>query len=244
MSKYCVTWIITLIVLLIGCSEQTPAIKKIETNEIQNESVAIVEQPSEDKKTDAVEKIIEFNLPTEQVLINLNQVPILKNYLSQIKSQTNAINNMELTRVDTTSRDSLYLLAFACQELSCSYLLLDTDQGNSFLLADMSNFSSVKTSPDQTKLLFQFMRNTSDQTWQKHKLAVFDIEKWESISLKSESNISLGVFSWPIQEIEWKDDSTVLATIPAVEEPTSQIITDWLKSDQVTREIALTLADN
>jgi len=108
----------------------------------------------------------------------------------------------------------------------------------------MATFSDVKTSPDQTKLLFQFTRNTSDQTWEKYKLIAFDTENWEPISLISQANISLNKFSWPIEEVEWQNDSTVIATIPAVEEPTSEIITKWLKSDQETRKIALTLADN
>ncbi len=240
-------FIIPIILFIItGCSSNdNPAIVKEEiTGDKEKKSVTLVEETREEDPESKQMKI-EFTLETEQLIIDLNQTPILKSYLSQINNKKKVIEQMTINKLDIATSKSLYILAFAESEGMHSYLLLDPDgEGRSYLLTDQANFLEIKQSPDGSKLLFNFERATEDQTWKTNKLIIMDLKKWQSISLINNDetvNLSVGEFKWPIFAFSWADDATVLLTLPLIEEPTTEELAQWFNSEQLTQQIPFSL---
>lgn len=239
MNKYYIILFLILSFLLAGCSEETPSIVKKDMSGNEEESVELVEQPS-DEDEDEVDMVIEFTLADEQIMIDLNQVPILKNFLAQIEHRQQAIDNMKLEKIDISSKDSLYLLKFSSNEDIGSYLLLDrTDQGSSFLLADLATLSDIVPSADASKLLFMFKRQNADQSWQTNKIMVIDVANFTPISLTNDKEIKTNTFSWPIESVSWQDDDSIIVNIPAIEEPSSELLNAWVETEKITQEIIL-----
>ncbi|MDC3416560.1 hypothetical protein [Aquibacillus salsiterrae] len=196
--------------LLAACSNETPAITKVESDETNKEqSPVLIEKEKESKSDEEVERSIEFNLPKEQVLINLDQVTILKQYLAGITNKRFEINQMQLSQV--LDFESLYLLRFSCRQDTCSYLLLDQDgDGRSFLLEDLTKLDKIQTSSDKEKLLFTFNRVEDEIENPSTKLLVMDLASWKPVPLVNEQfNGNLNTYQTNIANAEWKNDNTL-----------------------------------
>ncbi|MFB1051593.1 hypothetical protein [Paraliobacillus sp. JSM ZJ581] len=239
---------ISLILLITGCSsEDKPIIVKEEMTTPAQESATLVEETDE-KDPEESQMMIEFMLEEEQLTINLNKVPILKNYLSQIDNRKQAINEMEINKLDIQSPESIYLLGFAKSNQLYSYLLLDpTGEGHSFLLTDRANFIQVAQSLDNDKLVFNFERSVKDKPWKKNKLMILDLKNWgnKNLTNKEENiNITLDQFDWPVLAVDWVDDTTILATIPSIEQPSEEELLHWTNSEQQTKQVELSIINN
>lgn len=237
-------WILFFSIFLIGCAEETPAIVQKDVAGNEEESAILVEQTEDESRTEEVNTMIEFNLENEQIMIELSQVPILENYLVQIQDRQLALENMKLEKIDSSTKDSLYLLSFSIHEDIGSYLLLDrSDQGNSLLLADLATVSDIVPSPDGSKLLFVFNRQKPEKLWKTSKMVIIDVENFSPLSTTNEKDLIFSSFKWPIENISWQDNESILVNIPAIEEPTLESLDLWVESDKVTDQITLDIVE-
>lgn len=228
-----------------GCSSDSdPAIVKEEMTSPVEEGATLVEE-TDKKDTEETQMMIEFMLEEEQLTINLNKIPILKNYLAQIDDRKKEIDQMEINKLDIQSTESIYLLGFAKSNDLYSYLLLNpTDDGHSFLLADRAKLIKVLQSPDHNKLMFQFEREVNDQPWKLNKIMVLDLQSWENKNLTYQEDIvdvDLNQFNTPIISVDWIDNTTIQANIPNVEKATEQELTNWINTDQQTKQVELSI---
>ncbi|MBM7572194.1 hypothetical protein [Aquibacillus albus] len=249
------------IFLLASCSNDTPAITKIDSSEEEiDQNPELVEKEVESKNESKVKTTIEFYLPEETVVINLDGVSILKQYLSNVDNKRYVINKMLLTPLEIPEYESLYLLQFSCENNACSYLLLDQkDEGRSYLVADLAKFRSAIPSQDGNKLVLVFTR--SDDGLTTNKVVPLDINDWETLKLEpfvsddpdKEAKRRIGdsedveikeelVFTdyrWPISLVKWKDNETLVVTVPDIEKPNKKSLKEWSESEKYTREIEL-----
>ncbi|ASN05937.1 hypothetical protein [Virgibacillus necropolis] len=223
-----------LLLLLIACqNEEQVIVKKKNVAPTTKENPELVEQSSKDE----VDEMVEFILPEEKVMINLEMVPILNAYLSAAKDRAKAVESMHLRPVPYDN-GHLYLLKFSCVNESCSYLLLNKNEGNqAYLVADLAQSSKITLSPDSTKILLQFNRVDSTLS----NLVVINILEWELLPLRNATNeMELLDYRWPILTSEWIDNQTVSISIPALDEPSSNLLAEWNESGGATQEITLT----
>lgn len=242
MFKHYSGWILIITLFLVGCSDETPAIVQKDVDGNEEESAILVEQTEDESSATDDNTMIEFNLENEQIMIELSRVPILENYLAQIQNRQQAIENMKLEKIDSSNKDSLYLLSFSLHEDIGSYLLLDkSDQGSSLLLADLATVSDIIPSPDASKLLFIFNRHNPEKSWHTNKVVLIDVENFTPIGMTNEKNLLFTSFKWPIENIAWQDNESILVDIPAIEEPTIEALDLWMESDKVTDQITLSI---
>ncbi|WP_117169865.1 hypothetical protein [Paraliobacillus sediminis] len=242
MIKHYSGWILMISIFLVGCSDDTPAIVQNDINGNEEESAILVEQTEDESSENEANTMIEFNLENEQIMIELSQVPILENYLAQIQDRQQALDDMKLEKIDSSTKDSLYLLSFSLYEDSGSYLLLDrSDQGSSLLLADLATVSDIIPSPDASKLLFIFNRQNPEKSWQRNKVVILDVENFTPLGVTNEKDLLFTSFKWPIENIAWQDNETILVDIPAIEEPTIAALDLWIESDKMIDQITLAI---
>ncbi|WP_182199894.1 hypothetical protein [Paraliobacillus salinarum] len=237
--------ILSLSMIFAACSSDSdPAIVKEEMTSPVEEGATLVEE-TDKKDTEETQMTIEFMLEEEQLTINLNKIPILKNYLAQISDRKKEIEQMEINKLDIQSTESIYLLGFAKANDLYSYLLLDpTDEGHSFLLTDRAKFIEVLPSPDKNKLMFYFERTVNDKPWNLNKIMVLDLQSWGNKKLTYQEeviDVDLSQFNTPISSVDWIDDTTIQASIPNVEQPTEQELTNWFNTGQPIKQVELSI---
>ncbi|WP_157967298.1 MULTISPECIES: hypothetical protein [Paraliobacillus] len=241
MIKHYIGWILLIFIFLAGCSDSSPAIVQKDMDGNEEESPTLVEQDEDENETEE-HTMIEFNIENEQIMIELSQVPILDNYLAQIQDRQQALENMKLKKIDISTKDSLYLLSFSLHDNIGSYLLLDkSGQGSSLLLADLATVSDIIPSPDASKLLFVFDRQNAENDWQTSKLIIIDVETFTPLGMTNDRDLLFSSFKWPLENITWQDNETIVADIPAVEEPTIEELNAWIESDKTTDQIILNI---
>ncbi|MUK90253.1 hypothetical protein GMD78_17915 [Ornithinibacillus sp. L9] len=195
------SFIFCMIILVTACSKSEPALVKKDTPPSQpKDSPELIEQPNDDEETD---EFIEFTLEDEVVMINLHLVPILRQYLHAVSKRDEIIKEMNIQRIHEEPDNSVYLLEFSCNHVLCSYLLLDQSKENTgHLVADLATLSSVKLSPDETKLLLVFHRESS-LPLPMANIVVLDLEKWKAVKLENITNDDYILnYSWPILSAE------------------------------------------
>ncbi|QDP40014.1 hypothetical protein [Radiobacillus deserti] len=232
------------LLILSACSnsDQEVAItkKSVKTDETVQED-PVLEDTSMDSEEEKM--VLEFTLPNEQIIINLEHVPILSQFLRGVNDQKAVIRDMELIKLEV-SKQPYYLLEFACYQERCSYLLLDqSGNGQSFLLTDLARYKQMAPSPDNTKMLFLFERKkTKNQTTLfTHQVQIFDIEEWKPVKVETEE-YSLD-YSLPILNASWENDEQIelsIADVSSLESPTLEY---WYTSEKRTRKIKLTLSN-
>lgn len=203
-----------LILMLSACSNEEPAIVKVDTPvDKTSEEPELVEEITDDEEID---EFIEFPLEDEVVRVNLNQVPILKAYLQAASDREPVIEDMEIQRLLTQEGNNIYLLKFSCQNNQCSYLLLDQNTENSgFLVSDLATFENAIPSPDGSMLLLRFNRETSEEEQPLSDVVIIDLKNLESLPLSNEEGITnLLDFQWPILSADWIDDETISISVP------------------------------
>jgi len=180
----------------------------------------------EEEADDDVEEYIEFFLDDEQVTINLPGLPILNNYLQGSSNRKQATEEMNLTRI-YSDEEKIYLLEFSCNDSLCSYIILNQHRDNpSFLIADLARLSETKISPDTSKLLFLFERDSGPSEKLKN-IVVIDIYNWNRLQLVNETTADpILDYKWPLNNVEWIDDDTISVNKPDSIEPEdpSQVI--------------------
>ncbi|GAB3064148.1 hypothetical protein [Virgibacillus ainsalahensis] len=212
------------ILLLSACSKNEPAIIKQETSSNHHSGKPeLIEETTEEE----TKGYIDFPVADELVRINLEMVPILKEYLAVIYDADEAIDQMKLERVHTQG-ESIYLLEFSCVSELCSYLLLNpSSDKQSYLLADMAKYTDMRASPDNNKLSFRFDRQKASPL-PLTNIVVIDIKSWTTLSLNNEMNDdNILHYTWPILTFEWIDNESISIDIPAVTEPTEELIYKW-----------------
>ncbi|MBU5595279.1 hypothetical protein KQI76_08945 [Amphibacillus sp. MSJ-3] len=224
--------------LLVACTKQQPMIIKEDISKIDQETDEQIDEEPDDAQED--QQFLEFTLSDQQVTINIDQIPVLANYLEQHNDRNQAIEEMQLIPIMQEQHDSLYLLSFAHQGDSCSYLLLNTELGESQLLADQAKIINIEPSPDFSKVLFVFERNLTNKPWNINKLIIYNIEDWTEITLTEDNMelITLHAFRWPILQTNWLNDSELELQLPDIDKPTNLALEEWHESDdQPTKDI-------
>lgn len=222
---------ITIILMLLSaCANNEPAIVKEETvPEPDSEPELVEEEHGDDEQVD---EFIEFPLDDEQIIVNLEMVPILSEYLSAVTDRKKEIEKMTIDRVHSKD-ESIYLLEFSCQNESCSYLLFSQEEEKqAYLLADLAKSTNITVSPDNTKLLFQFNREGS-LPLPLSNIVVIDITNWETVSLSNNTNdANILNYSWPLLNADWVDNEIIAVEKPSVIEPTNELIDEWQKTEK------------
>lgn len=158
------------------------------------------EKPERESPVESRE--IEFVLDDETIMLNPDNITILKSFLETATNREQAIDSMKLEKL---TLEKLYLLAFNCKNETCSYLLLDRNEPNrSLLLDDMVTVKEVLPSTEKTKLLFLF-ENDHKNTWK-----ILQLDQWGNTQFVLEEPL-------PEKEAEdlhiisgnWIDDTTV-----------------------------------
>lgn len=223
---------ITILLLLSACANSEPAIVKEETMPEPDSEPELVEEEIDD--AEQVDEFIEFPLQDEQITVNLEMVPILSEYLSAIPDRKKEIEEMTIDRLHAKD-ESIYLLEFSCHNELCSYLLFSQEkEKQAYLLADLAKTSNIITSPDNTKLLFQFNREGS-LPLSLANIVVIDIENWKTVSLSNYTNeANILDYTWPLLQAEWIDNETISVEKPSVIEPTDELIDEWLKTEEAS----------
>lgn len=209
----CRVFLILILFFLVSCSNSEPAIVKVNTppEEVTDEPELIEELVNDEE----VDEFIEFKLNDEILRVNLKQIPILSAYLHAAEDRQSIIEQMGIQQMVNKEENSIYLLEFACLEDQCSYLLLDESSENTGLLvADLANFEQATVSPEQSKLLLKFTRE-SNYEYPLSNAVVVDLENWEVLPLENETiTNNLFDFQWPILSVNWIDDETISISIP------------------------------
>lgn len=226
--------LVLLVIFLFGCSKEAPIIIQEESESLNETFIDLVEEFDKEERI----QYLEFTLIDQQISLNIDKIPILRNYLENHIDQEQAIQEMQLTQIVKHTLDNVFLLSFACENKMCSYLLINTDHEYSQLLADQANIIKIKPSPDQSYLFFQFDRKSSQHPWSTSKLIMIDLEKWEEIPIEvvNEPLMTLNTFQWPIHEIDWINDSEVTVTIPDIETATTENLTEWYHSENKAKK--------
>lgn len=233
------TAIFAVILFLAACTEEPVIVKSNSPPEDPDQEPEIVEQESDgDEETD---EFIEFALPEEEIMVNLKMVPILNSYLQTMQDRQQAIEEMNLNRLNSGNQNH-YILEFSCHGMQCSYLLLDqTEENRAFLIADLAKLFQTTISPDKTKVLFHFNREQSSQP-PYSDIVVMDLEKWEPATLYSQtSEENVLDYTRPILAVEWNEDNTISATVPDLTAPSPETLEQWENSEKPTTKIEFTL---
>ncbi|MCT2534346.1 hypothetical protein NC661_09830 [Aquibacillus koreensis] len=242
-----VLWvIIILLFVLTACSKGSPTITKVESDEqTTTQKIALIENELEDDEDEEnKELLLEFQIPNEKVTINLEHIGILKSYLVGVENPKQEIRKMRLRPLNIPNHETLYLLQFSCFENSCSYLLLDqTEDGRSYLLADLATFEKVLPSPDYSKLLFVFNKKVADTSVVKHKVVTIDLEEFVPIHPTQHKEISSN-YQWHIASIDWNDSSTLSVSLPNIDSPDSSELIKWMESERDTKDISISFENN
>ncbi|WP_226034547.1 hypothetical protein [Aquibacillus saliphilus] len=227
---------------LFACSSDvSPAItKKDVVSEEANPKPELVENEIKENNEEKVQMVLEFNLPNEQVTINLDGIEILNEYLTGASNRQEQIDKMILTPVKLPEYDTLYLLQFSCYNDNCSYLLLDQkDEGRSFLLADLSKILKFAISDDNNKLLMVFRRINEEGNLilQKDNLLVIDLDSWETLSVSTNSQEKFANnYKVPIMDANWNQDHSITISTPRLKTPTEENLIKWYESiDKTTK---------
>ncbi|SDL80034.1 hypothetical protein [Sediminibacillus halophilus] len=237
------------VMVVAACSDddtQPVMVKSEEQADATEKKPVLVEKETEEKDEDSgqEEMLLEFTLPNEQVVIDLNQVTILKHYLSAVADRDAEIEDMALTRVDIPDKDTIYLLEFSCREDSCSYLLLNQqEEGGSYLAADLAMFKSASISPENDLLLLLFNRKDTGLKPEisKDKMVIIDLEQMSrQRTLMDNGEPFKNEYHWPILSASWKNNQVLTVTVPAISD-TEESLKTWYQSDQPTKTIELTV---
>ncbi|WP_164217912.1 hypothetical protein [Virgibacillus sp. YIM 98842] len=209
--------VIFIIIFIVSCSNVESDIENVIPNpENQKSEPELIEEITD---VEEPEEYIEFFLDDEQVTINLKGMPILNNYLKGTASRKQSLEEMELSRI-YSENENIYLLEFSCNNSLCSYILLNQSRDNpSFLIADLAKLLEIKPSPDDSKLLFLFERDSGPSQGLKD-IAVIDIKDWQQLPLRNETTDDqiLG-YKWPLAEVKWLDNNSINVTKPDSIEP-------------------------
>ncbi|WP_026771431.1 MULTISPECIES: hypothetical protein [Sediminibacillus] len=225
---------------------QPVVVKSEEQTDATEKKPVLVEKDTEenDDISGQEEMLLEFTLPNEQVVIDLNQVTILKHYLSAVADREAEIEDMALTRVDIPDKDTIYLLEFSCRADACSYLLLNQqEEGGSYLAADLAMFKSASISPENDLLLLLFNRKEPglETELTKDKMVIVDLEQMSrQRTLMDSGEPFKNEYHWPVLSATWKNNQVLSVTIPAISD-TEESLENWYQSDQPTKSIELTI---
>lgn len=244
MKKYLFSLFLLMLILLSSCSKQQPIIIQEEVESDNDElSIDLVEEGHDNEEEEPLQ-FLELTINDQLITLSIDQIPILSNYLAQHANRNQAIQDMKLIKILPDDYDSLFLLSFACEDQSCSYLFLNTELLQSQLLADQANLVKVEPSPDLSKVLFIFERNLADKPWNLSKLIVYDIENWDEVTLTEDQTekISLHAFRWPIFNAEWVNDDEIKLSLPDIDKPSPQALKEWSETeDQPEKEMITTV---
>ncbi|WP_047982177.1 hypothetical protein [Ornithinibacillus contaminans] len=211
-----------LFVMISGCSNNQPAIVKVDTPpEEASSEPELIEEVSDDEEID---EFIEFPLKDEVIRVNLSQVPILQAYLQASPNWQPIIEQMKIERLSNNTTNDIYLLEFSCYQEQCSYLLLDQSSDNSgFLIANLAQLKDAIFSPDETKLLVTFDRESTTTELPLSDAVVIDLDNWQELSLSHDvDGYNLLDYQRSFVSADWVDDETITISFP----DTVKLITD------------------
>lgn len=183
-----------------------------------------------------------FKIDSENISLQIDQLPLLKSYLELVEEPKNEIDQMRFSRITTLPDQQLFLLGYSCDVNMCSYLLIDKqgDKLRSFLVSDLSLFREATLSPDYSKIMLTFQRNVS-LTVVRNDLVIIDLKKWAFIPLHDKATaFKVLNFQYPIINSSWITNKTIEINIPNVTENTVEAIETWREESKELRTIRLT----
>lgn len=227
--------VMSLMIILTGCRDNPPIVVEEQTEIIDHEETSLIEETVKDETVE----FIEFKLKEEIVKISLIDIPIIDHYLAQHQNKARAIEQMTLSPIELPDK-TLYILTFAKQDTTGSYLLIDTVEQISTLVADQVTLEHYDLL-NETTLLFNFSEPRRDVNVNRHQLLAYNTDKLESVPLvvKADSVTarSLQTFTWPILDVVMHDDNIIHLTLPDIIEPTVDAINTWETLDDAPTQM-------
>src|SRR5690625_1534951 len=120
-----------LFIILVGCSKEPPIIIQEFADPTDETSIDFVADEFSDVESN---QFLEFTLSDQQISLNTDKIPILSSFLKSHNDRDQAVQDMQLSQILKDKSESIFLLSFACQDNSCSYVLINTESGYSKLL--------------------------------------------------------------------------------------------------------------
>jgi len=227
--------VMSLMIILTGCRDNPPIVVEEQTEIIDHEETSLIEETVKDETVE----FIEFKLKEEIVKISLIDIPIIDHYLAQHQNKARAIEQMTLSPIELPDK-TLYILTFAKQDTTGSYLLIDTVEQISTLVADQVTLEHYDLL-NETTLLFNFSEPRRDVNVNRHQLLAYNTDKLESVPLVVTSDSvtarSLQTFTWPILDVVMHDDNIIHLTLPDIIEPTIDAINTWETLDDAPTQM-------
>ncbi|GEM03558.1 hypothetical protein HMI01_05460 [Halolactibacillus miurensis] len=217
--------LISFLTILSGCRDNPPIVVEEQTEDIEKEEASLIEETIKDETIE----IIEFQLKEEVIKISLADIPIIHHYLVQHKDKARAIDQMTLTPIHLSEK-SLHLLTFAKTGDVASYLLIDTTEQTSTLIADQVLLERYVTL-NETTLLFNFSQPITDLNINRHQLLAFNTNSLENVSIEVSSHAvtpqALQTFTWPILDMVMSEEGVIHLTLPDLLDPTIEALQKW-----------------
>lgn len=208
---------LTIMLLLVGCQNDSPVIMQEPSSEPHTDDVELVEEQLNEEMVE----MIEFQVNEQVIRLAIKQLPILNHYLAQHKNRRQAIEAMTLEPLTLEESDRFYLLSFACDGPNCSYLIIDTKTQQSHLIADQTQLSQLIETPFDDTLVFRFSKDITeyDGNLMKDRLVAFNFEDWEEkpFNANQEDSIvsSMQQYEQSLLNFQFNaQDELVIETIP------------------------------
>lgn len=228
-----------LFIILVGCSKEPPIIIQEFADPTDETSIDFVADEFSDVESN---QFLEFTLSDQQISLNTDKIPILSSFLKSHNDRDQAVQDMQLSQILKDKFESIFLLSFACQDNSCSYVLINTESGYSKLLADQARTVKINASPDESYLFIQFERQLRTNPKVTNKLFVLDLNTWEEVTLTYEDKnmTSLHSFRWPILDARWHNNDELEIILPDLDIPSTTTLANWWESEDKPEKTIIT----
>ncbi|MFD1017932.1 hypothetical protein [Thalassobacillus hwangdonensis] len=220
--------------LFAGCSSESAANDDDKVIEPELAIEEIDEAPAQE-----IPSKIQVTLEDEEYNIELDEHPILENYLTTYENTKKVNDQLNFIPLDGEETTHTYLLEFGCLESGCSYLYIDLSEQTSMLLADLSKLVGQYPSPEGRYIAIKFSRGQEAET--AHQVSVVDIknDEWQKITLKTDSENLPSLtapFLFPIASTVWKSEEELAVTVPEFNQEESFNLQDWKEKGEKTVE--------
>ncbi|MBH0228903.1 hypothetical protein [Halobacillus yeomjeoni] len=215
---------IIMILVLTGCQNYQPIAEATTTE--QEPSTEPIQEKEKQKESDTIPEL-NLHINEKTYTITQKSYPILYRYVSGFENpekQLNALNYSPLL-------EDQYLIEFACQNNTCSHIVLDFHLETSFLLNDLSVLKSFDWSTDKRFISFLFERSNNDGV-KKHHLAIMDLYTLEPASLElveDEPLIPLpNQYQYEIKSVKFIDGNQIqIETEDIIKKSSRNVTTTW-----------------
>lgn len=163
----------------------------------------------------------------------LEDIPILQNYISGSSTPKLDIQRLTATSVIQDEHKQVILLHFSCGNKMCSHILVEKENEKitSINVEESSIFQTTKITDDQYYLGIKFGRNEGNINF--NNIVLIDLKTFKVVPFQESNYLN---YSYPILSYRFYDKSVIL-TIPDINKPTKEAIINWIESGKKDKKI-------